>query len=122
MTQKPLFVFLLATLVALEFILAISVFGLNIGLWHSYYTIYFYMPIAIFRVMFGMYAISSYTPLWFSEPPGILRFLSYHSYGALATWFKTAGWAFILFMLLNIRPIWIVSEVYGWGSSPWITG
>ncbi len=50
-TRRTTFVTLLVFLIVLELVLALAIFGVNIGVWHSYYTIYFYMPFAVLCVL-----------------------------------------------------------------------
>ena len=86
--------------------------------WYNYYAVYFMTPIVALRVLLGVLSGAAYTPAWHQRRVRFGAFLFTNNYGMLARYMQSAIGAGIVFMLLNIRPLYLAGEVHGWGSAP----
>ena len=86
--------------------------------WHNYFFVWFYTPICILRGVCYIFAWGAYNKEWHKLRVGYFNFFVPKYYNWLARWYQSAGWTFLLFMLFNVRAIWLVGQVRGWGASP----
>ena len=86
--------------------------------WYNYYAVYCMTPIVVCRIVLGGLAGLSYTPEWHQRKVRLLGFFWSSNYGMLARYMQSALAAFLILMLLNIRPIYLAGEVHGWGNAP----
>ena len=86
--------------------------------WNNYFFVWFYTPVCIVRGVCYVFALGAYNKEWHKLRVGYFNFFAPKYYNWLSRWYQSAGWTFLLFMLLNIRAIWLVSQVRGWGDSP----
>jgi len=101
-----------------ETIFYLSLFTYATTRWHHGFFIWFYTPFVILRGVFYVFALGAYNAEWHKLRVSYLGFFVPKYYNWLARWFQLGGWVFLVFMLLNIRAIWFVGQVHGWGSSP----
>jgi len=83
--------------------------------WSNYYIVYFYLPLWCLYIGFGCIALLAVDRIWLVDltGPGMTALLRPSLYGWFARWNQTAGWIFVLFMALNLRPVWLWGQVNG---------
>ena len=86
--------------------------------WNNYFFVWLSTPVCIVRGVCYVFAVGAYNKEWHKLRVGYFNFFAPKYYNWLSRWYQSAGWTFLLFMLFNIRAIWLVSQVRGWGDSP----